>query len=261
MSPTAVQIIAHQGGAAQWPGNSMRAFEAVAQRAIAGVELDIHLSRDGHLVVLHDAVIQLEDGGKRVSDLTADEISACGHADGVGRTLPEVLELLRRTAPAFDIQIDIKTDVHARPYPDVAHKLAALIQDLSMERQAIVASFLPETLSEFHRRLPAVRLRGGLMPFTAEVMGGAFAAIDLYRAAGASILDVNHQMLDRTLIEQIRSCGMTVGVATVNGKDSLLRWIAEPIDRIITDEPDLALALSQARGASTPACPVLAEKS
>jgi glycerophosphoryl diester phosphodiesterase len=254
MRPTTVQVIAHQGGAAQWPGNSMRAFEAIAQRAIAGVELDIHVSRDGHLVVLHDAMMQLTDGRKPVSDLTADEISA-SHADGVGRTLREVLEVLHRTAPAFDIQIDIKTDVYARPYPDVVRKLAALIQDLSVERQAIVASFLPETLSEFHRHLPAVRLRGGLMPFTAEVMGGAFAAIDLYRAAGASILDVNHQMLDRSLIEHIRSRGMTVGVATVNGMDSLLRWMAEPIDRIITDEPDLALALSQARGASTPACP------
>ena len=247
-----MKIIAHQGGALQWPGNSMTAFEAIAARPVDGVELDVHLSRDGVPVVLHDPVLRTPAGPRRIADLTARQIAAYGGHSGAGPPLSAVLPLFRSRSAGFEVQVEIKTDAYGRPYPGLVPTLAAVLRAAGLEAQAVIASFLPATLSEVGRLLPEVRLRGGLVPIATDLLGGAFAAIDRYWQAGATIIDVNQAMLDAAILTALGDRGLIAGVATVNGDDALRHWLRQPVTRLITDQPDLALAL---RAELTPSAP------
>lgn len=240
-----LKIFAHQGGAAQWPANSLRAFEQVAKRAIDGVELDVHCASDGVIVVTHDAFIAFGDRLRPVASLTSHELRQGCEENGAGRSFDEVLEVLRPSN--LDIQIDLKTDHHGRPYGDLTPRLAALIGQYGLHDRVILSSFLPQALVEARALLPACRLRSGIMPLVTEQLGGTFAAIGRYKESGVSILDFNARMFDADALAAARAASMEVGIGTINGAPQLRDWMSQPIDRLLTDEPDLALAVRDAR--------------
>jgi glycerophosphoryl diester phosphodiesterase len=240
---SAPRIFAHQGGAGQWQGNSLTAFEQIASRDIDGVELDVHRTADGVLAVIHDAVISREGGPRSIASLTYDEVrTACG-AEGAGYSLEAILSILVKTR--LEVQIDIKTDLFGRPYSDLVSQLASIIRKFEMQDRTILSSFLPNTLAEVRRALPGCRLRSGLMPLVSEQLGGAYSAITKYRDVGVTILDLNLRMYDADLVSAARRASMEVGIATVNGAECLDHWMRQPIDRLITDEPDVALAVAR----------------
>ena len=238
-----IKIIAHQGGAGQWPGNSMTAFENVAKRPVDGVELDVHLTRDGEVVVLHDPAIWTSSGPEHASSLTASEIARARPNAGFAPLLRDVLPLFRDRTADFELQIDVKTDHHATRYPGILLKLADILATARLENTTVIASFLPSILGEAGNIMPGVRLRGGLTPLATEVLGGAKSAIEEYHTAGASIVDVNGLMLDRTIMGWLANLGIATGVAIANDDHQIRYWLAQPIQRMITDEPDTALSL------------------
>jgi glycerophosphoryl diester phosphodiesterase len=240
------KIFAHQGGAAQWPANSLQAFEQIAKRAVDGVELDVHCASDGVIVVAHDAVIMFGDAQRAVASLTSRELRQSHGDNGAGRSFDEVLEILRPSR--LDIQIDIKTDHHGRPYPALTQSLAALIAQYGLQDRVILSSFLPHALAEARSLLPTCRLRSGIMPLVTEQLGGTCVAIGRYKESGCSILDFNTRMFDAEALAAARDAAMEVGVGTINGAPQLRHWLSQPIDRVLTDEPDLALAVRE-RGA------------
>jgi glycerophosphoryl diester phosphodiesterase len=243
---TAPKIFAHQGGAAQWPANSLQAFAQIAQRAVDGVELDVHCASDGVIVVTHDAFIAFGDQTRPIASLTSAELRQSYGECGAGHSFDEVLEILRPSC--LDIQIDIKTDHHGRPYDGLTPRLAALIAQYGLQDRAIFSSFLPHALEEIRSLLPGSRLRSGIMPLVTEQLGGTCAAIRTYQESGVSILDFNTRMFDAKVLAAARAASMEVGVGTINGAPALRYWMRQPIDRLLTDEPDLALAVRDGTG-------------
>lgn len=232
-----VAILAHQGGAGQWPGNSLQAFAEIAKRSVEGVELDVHRLADGRLVVHHDPSITVGTTRRALSSLRAGDLASGAAPPG----LDEVLSLLGPTR--LDLQIDVKTDEHAVAYPDLLPALVRLLRERDLAGRSIISSFSIATLREARGLAPEIRLRAGLMMAATEQLGGAFAALAAYAAEGVGIVDVNLQMIDARIIDAVKRHGMQCGVATVNGEAALGAWLARPIDRLITDEPDLALRL------------------
>lgn len=234
-------VVAHQGGARQWPGNSLRAFEAVARSGVDVVEFDVHQTADGELVVLHDPLVDVDGLRVPVSSLRGEDIRALRGATGDGLPLTDILRVLQ-PGPSL-IQIDVKTDHRGVPYPGLLPALARDVEALGEPDRIILSSFLTETLAQARSLFPTAALRSGLMPLVTEQLGGALSALLAYRHVGASIIDINLAMIDETLIYAAANAGMVVGVGVVNGSQSLSRWLQAPVARVLTDEPDLAMRL------------------
>jgi glycerophosphoryl diester phosphodiesterase len=242
---TSPQIVAHQGGAGQWPANSLLAFREVARSKADGVELDVHMTADGQIVVAHDTVAVIDGRLQPIAALEYRQLQYRYAEEGLYSSLQDVVAILHDCL--LDIQIDIKSDLLERPYSRLLPILATIIGQFALHERVILSSFSPQVLKLAQALLPACRLRSGLMPLVTEQLGGVPAAISLYRSLGVSILDLNVKLCHPEIVALARAAAMEVGVGTVNGTEAIAHWIQQPIDRLITDEPDAAWRIRQAQ--------------
>ena len=139
------KVWAHRGASAYAPENTLEAFRLAAEQKADGVELDVQLSKDGELVVIHDETIdRVSDGSGYVRDYTLEELKRFHfnrlhpeYADARIPTLAEVYELLKPTG--LEINVEIKTGIYF--YPGIEEKLFRLEQALGMQGKIIYSSF------------------------------------------------------------------------------------------------------------------------
>ena len=139
------KIFAHRGASAYAPENTMEAFHLAAKQGADGIELDVHVTKDGEVVVTHDEKIdRVSNGSGFVKDMTLRELkrlSFHNHMEsyvGAGiPTLREVLEFVKTTTMA--VNIELKTGLYW--YPNIEEKTVALVHELGMQDRIIYSSF------------------------------------------------------------------------------------------------------------------------
>jgi len=149
-----IHNIAHRGASAYEPENTLRAFERAIALGATMIELDVHLSRDERLVVVHDADLsKTTNGVGRVHEMSLDQIKRldAGRGERVP-TLPEAIELARGRA-----QLYIELKGQRTPAP-----LAQTLRDMRFADQAIVASFYPWLTQKVKWLAPEIRARAAL---------------------------------------------------------------------------------------------------
>jgi glycerophosphoryl diester phosphodiesterase len=219
------QSIAHRGASAHEHENSRAAFRKARQLGADAVELDVHATRDGALVVHHDATVG--DLG-RVSDLTAERLQ--GHRLPNGETIPllsEVLPLLR----GLEVWVEVKG---LEEYFD-ALLLRTLAEGPEPDRYA-VHSFDHKLIRRLYQRSPGTRL-GVLM--SARLVD-PLAALD---AAGASTLWQSAEFVDRWLVDTLHAANRRLIAWTANDDTDIGRLAAIGVDGICSDHPERVLAL------------------
>ncbi len=161
-APRKRMLFAHRGlwqgqenGPQSVPENSMAAFRAAVERGF-GIETDVQLSRDGHLILFHDDTLQRMCGDPRaVCDVPYAEMRAM-HLMGTKETLPDPAMLLKLTDGRVPLLLEIKT---GRRIPELCEKLCALLD--TYRGFYMIESFDPRALWWFRRHRPKV-LRGQL---------------------------------------------------------------------------------------------------
>ena len=151
-------IAAHRGGARLWPENSLTAFRGALGLGVDLVELDVHQTRDGEVVVVHDPTLDRTTTGRgAVRDLTWAELAPVvirGTADERLPRLAEVLALLQPTP--VGLLLEIKTGPGATRYPGIEERVLALVQAAGLADRTTVMAF-DWTILERLRALSAVR--------------------------------------------------------------------------------------------------------
>jgi glycerophosphoryl diester phosphodiesterase len=242
------EIVAHRGGAGLWPENSLTAFREVRSLGVDQIEMDVHLTADGELAVIHDPLLDRTTNGqgavaaKTRAELTA--ISPTGLSEGVV-VLDEVLELLAPTG--LPLQIEIKTDQHGIRYPGIEEKAIAAVRKLGLLDRVIFGSFQPETVARVRELAPETTRCGFVGSKAAQKAGGLVPAIGIMADAGADYIGLQHTIADADALKAVRSLGLSLGVWTVNDRADLDRWVRQPVDFVTTDRPDLALAAREGR--------------
>jgi glycerophosphoryl diester phosphodiesterase len=233
-----VLIIGHRGARNLWPENSLEGFERTRDLGVEAVEFDVHLSRDGELVVIHDPTLErTTEGTGPVADRTASELAAMG----VPR-LEAVLDIYAGTS--IELHIEIKTDALGRSYEGLEKRLLDVIAGGKLGQQAIVTSFVPEILETVRRLSPNQRVLGSLDRRSAEIFGGLPAALDRFAIIGNCMIAVEKGLLSDSLELCLRRVGGEfLGAWVPNEADDIAQWLARPIRQITTDRPDVALAL------------------
>ncbi|MFY1679616.1 MULTISPECIES: glycerophosphodiester phosphodiesterase [unclassified Streptomyces] len=222
--------IGHRGMAGVEPENTLRSFVAAERAGLDAVELDLHLSKDGALIVIHDAEVdRTTDGSGPVAEKTLAELRALDA--GGGERVPVFEEVLE--AVSLPIQAEIK-DVAA------ARTLAGTMLRLDLADRVEVISFHDEAIVELARLVPGARTALVAQYYGPEV-------VDRAVAAGARTLCLDVRRLTLETVARARAARLRVLSWTVNTDQELRLVRTLELDGATTDRPEIHRA---ARAAS-----------
>ena len=241
-----VLIVGHRGARDLWPENSLDGFRRTRDLGVDAVEFDVHLARDGGLVVIHDPTLErtVEATGT-VADRTVAQLAASPLRKAGGEGVPSleaVLDVFAGTP--IELQIEIKTDALGSAYRGLEAKLIELIARRDLGERTILTSFVPGILETVRRLDPGQRLLASLDRRSAEMMGGLAPALDRFAAIGGCMVAVEKSLLSGSLDFCVERLGSErLGAWVPNEADEIAAWMAKPIRQITTDRPDRALRL------------------
>lgn len=235
----APQILAHRGARRVAPENTLPAFAAALDMGVDGIELDVHLSRDGRLVVIHDFALEATTSGHglvtahtaaELAQLDAGSHFAPGFAAVGVPTLDDVFDLV---ADRCLVNVEIKSE--ELDGGNAADALVALLRARALHEQVIVSSFNPATLIKLRWLEP--RLALGLL--FEEALPPHLQRAWLSPILQPQALHPWAPLVDADFMAWAREQGVAVNVWTVNEPAEARRLAALGVDALITDVPDL----------------------
>lgn len=235
------ELASHRGGAFLWPENSLMAIRAACGFAAEQVEIDIHASRDGEPVVMHDATLErMTDGEGPVAaqDWAALRLLRVKGTGGEG--VPHLRDAARAVLEGGKIlRLEIKAGPDGAPYAGLTEAAAAVLPDRA---RCVVMSFEPATVAEaaslggFRETVLLVDRRRRLASRAADLVAAC-------RACGATELGVSIEAADEALVAAMHAAGLRVSVWGANHAPTIARSLALGLDAVATDDPPLAAAM------------------
>ncbi|MBM4293684.1 MAG: glycerophosphodiester phosphodiesterase [Deltaproteobacteria bacterium] len=218
-----IKIIGHRGSPREEPENTLRSFRRALDLGAWGVELDVRLSRDGRLVVIHDpAVDRTTNGRGMVQDLTFAQLRELDA--GRGEPIPaleEVVDLVRGRGGRLLVELKA---------PEAAGPLLRLFQKRRLFDDACLISFWHPVVKTLKEQEP--RLQAGVLMVGCPVDPGAVA-----RAAGADFLILNYAYVNRELADAVKAAGLKLIVWNIDEVDTLKFFLEFHPDAICTNRP------------------------
>jgi glycerophosphoryl diester phosphodiesterase len=242
-------VAAHRGGARLWPENSLTAFRGAIGLGVDLVELDVHQTRDGEVVVVHDPTLERTTTGRgAVRDLSWSELATVGIRGTPDERVPRLADVLALLRPsAVGLLLEIKTGPAGTHYPGIEERVLALLQDSGLADRTTIMAFDWAILERLRALSPSVRLTGLLGQHGATRAGGIEAVVPRLRALGVNDLGIERTLLTPEAVRAARDAGLSIGVWTVNDPEELRRVLGAGVDYVTTDQPDVALRLRGAR--------------
>jgi len=227
-------VFGHRGAKAYAPMNTLAAFVLAADQGAHGVELDVHRSRDGYPVILHDFTLEDTTNAQgRVTDMTLADLKAldAGSWFGpqfVGVQIPTLDEVFEAVGQRLFVNVEIKAETEESD--GVEEVVADCIRRHNMAARVIVSSFNPPTLVRFRALMPDVPV--GYLYEGADVPQDAiYEAFHPYR-----------EHVTAEMVEACRARNQYLNVWTVNDPQTAVALVEMGVHGIITDNPDTVLA-------------------
>jgi len=226
--------IAHRGASGRGlaPENTLAAFEKALDIGVDMLEIDVRVTGDGQLIVLHDPSLdRTTDCEGIVREMGLDEIRQADAGDGERvPILGEVFDLARNRAP---ILLEIKSDF-------IAERVVQAIADAQIEEQVVVQSFNPQTVERVKRlapHLPSSLLIGELPTTPSRVR--ARRLVSQVLEVGANTLSIWHATLTPSLIEEMRKRGIAVWAWTVDEEITMRDLAMMGVQGLVTNYPNV----------------------
>ena len=248
--------VAHRGGAQLAPENTIAAFLNALSLPIDAIELDVHMSRDGHVVVFHDNQVNKRTNGS--GNLLDLDLAYLRRLDAAARypggwpepqqipTLSEVLELAKGRAQVY---IEIKTSKRGQTYgsyPNIAEKVIELVHEAGMINNVLVISFDWQILSTIKSIEPTVET-GMLVSkkvWNPSARKGMSLLIEKAAEYGCEWINMDYKLFTTEILQAIQSNGLKIGLWTVNSEAEILRFAEAGVDSLTSDRPDLFSVIS-----------------
>ncbi len=243
-------VAAHRGGALLWPENSLLAFRNAIALGADFLELDVHLSKDGEVVVIHDpALDRTTTGVGAVRDRTLAELRALRLKDKDGKITDEVIptleEVVGLAAPrGVRLLVEIKVDARRERYPAIEEKVVTILDSRQMTFRTIVIAFEEDTVHRIRQLRSDVMVGALYSPRTLKQKRATVGwALETFRRLGARFVGLHQALVTSRVVEQAREEGLAVGVWTVNELAVMQRFVELGVHMLVTDRPDLAKEL------------------
>ena len=233
-------IIAHRGASLYAPENTLPAFQLAILQGADAIELDVKLSADGQVVVIHDQTIDRTTGENgRVRELSLEvlrSLDAGSHFDisFQGAQIPTLVEVLDIISQRSFLNIELTN--YDKITDNLPEKVAYLINRHNLKRRILFSSFNPIALVRIHRLLPEVPI--GLLSLPGK--GGAWARSCIGKLIPYSSLHCEQSDVTTKLVSRTQAKGKKLFVYTVNREEDIYRMFTIGVDGIFTDDPTLA---------------------
>ena len=235
------KIFAHRGASGYAPENTLEAFALAMDIGADGIELDVQMTKDGEVVVIHDETInRVSDGKGRVKDYTLvqlREFSFDNHMECYGHvsipTLKEVLELVRPSK--MDVNIELKTGIYW--YPTLEEKVMEIVKNCGMEERVIYSSFNHYSVQKI-RELDS-------KAETAYLYSDVILDVENYakRTGVCGLHPAVYHLKMAGFMEKYKESSCKVRVWTVDDIQDMHLFIRHELEAVITNYPDKALEI------------------
>jgi len=241
------KIYGHRGSKGSYPENSMLGFNKAIEAGVAGVEIDIHMTKDNKIVVFHDSTLtRTSTGSGYIKDLTLEEIRQFkigpkfkgfekyekSWDEEIIPTLDEVLELFKQ----HDLEVNIELKTYEIAYPGMEKLMFEIVKDSGYDPDKVIySSFHIPTIIKLREINPNAKL-GLLTHMNLPRIEDYFAALGLEAFHPGKDLVLANPNLWAPLADKLR-------IWTVNEPAQMQMLIDMGVEAIITDYPEVALKL------------------
>jgi glycerophosphoryl diester phosphodiesterase len=255
-------VLAHQGGEWLFPSNTMLAMEGAMALGVDVLEMDLHATRDGVLVLIHDDTVdRTTDGTGAVKEMTfaelrqldagyywTDDDGASYPYRGQGIVIPSLEEIMI-AFPGMWLNVEIK-----QQEPSITGATCDLIRQYGMSERVLLASFHQVVMEAFRAACPEVAtsmIAAEIRPFwilNTLFLGRLYqppANAHAFQVPERSTLPVlgEVQVITPRFVRNAQRHNIEVHVWTINETADMERLLATGVDGLITDRPDLMLEL------------------
>jgi len=248
------RIAAHRGGAALWPENSLLAFQSAIALGSDLLELDVHLTTDRTVAVIHDPTLErTTDGAGPVGDATAADLRRL-RLRGPGATLTdehvptldEVLAAASASTAPVGLLVEVKGPAVGVRYEGLEELVLAALARAGLQARATLMAFNPEVIERVRALAPRARTTFLVSRGAIERAGARpEQSVDWAVAAGVTDLGVEYTLADERLVAAAHGAGLALGVWTVNDAAEIRRMLDLGVDIVTSDRPDLARRLQR----------------
>ena len=237
------EIFAHRGASGYAPENTLEAFRLAMEQGADGMELDVHLTKDGEVVVIHDETLdRTSNGHGNVRDYTLEELKKFSFHNHMEKyqgvqipTLKEVLNLVKNSR--IKVNIELKTGIYW--YEGIEEKTMDIVKTMGMEDRVIYSSFNHYSIQKV--------LEQNSDAETAYLFSDVPLNMEKYaKDTGVKGLHpaVYHlKMAD--FLETYMKSGLKVRVWTVNNKEDMKMFMDAGVDAVITNYPKVSVELRE----------------
>ncbi|WP_440442873.1 glycerophosphodiester phosphodiesterase [Phascolarctobacterium succinatutens] len=235
-----VQIFAHRGFSGYYPENTMLAFQKVAEETVAdGIELDIQLTKDGEIVIMHDEMLdRTTNGSGWLKDHTLEELKMLSVGVNVKgffprQTIPTLREYFTwlKTTKLIT-NIELKTSYFE--YEGIEEKLIAMVKEFGLEDQIWYSSFNHYTVARIKKLMPEAKC--GLLTDTWLMNIGEYAA-----SQGAATVNARTYFCTKEgVAADLHAHNIALQAWTPNDAEMMQELVDAGVDVLITNYPDIA---------------------
>ena len=236
MGPYPVVRVAHRGASGLCPENTRLAFERAIALGVDLIELDVHLTRDGELAVIHDDRLErTTNGAGYVRDHTAAQLRQLDA--GLGEPVPLLSEVLRLAeAGGVRLCVEAKGEDEAETIT-IAEAVVSALKAADWTRRAILTSFVAPALSRARALDPLLATMLDPSPQDGSLSPRALCEQTL--ACGANRLSYDHNFVTAAVAAECRLAGLALWPWAPNEPDDMRRLLALGVPGIETDRPDV----------------------
>jgi glycerophosphoryl diester phosphodiesterase len=219
-------IIAHRGASGHAPENTLAAFQLAMDHQADGIELDVMLSKDQQIVVIHDDTVdRTTNGSGRVKELPLEALQVLDA--GGGEKIPTLEDVLGTFGGQCLINIELKN--YASPFDALPILVAKMVNTFGLTDKVLISSFNPFNFRRFRRHCPGVKLGLLTLPNKANLW--------VWRWFNYDALHPYYQDVDRDLVSKAKASQQQVNVWTVDSPDEIRRLATLKVDSLITNYP------------------------
>ena len=238
------QVLAHRGASGWAPETTLAAYRLALEMKVDYLELDVHMTKDGEIVAIHDTLVdRTTDGKGAVGDLTLAQIKQLDAGSWFNRAYPDRArpEFAGQKIPTLQEIIDLARHSSAGLYietknpeiypPGFEAKVIEIIRFNRFEKRVMVQSFNAGSVQKTKKLDASV-------PTALLIEKIEDDPVDAVLAAGANELAIQFRLLTPAILRKAREKGLTVAVWTVDEAEDLKRMAGMGVERIITNYPD-----------------------
>ncbi|HET6243344.1 MAG: glycerophosphodiester phosphodiesterase [Bacteroidetes bacterium] len=243
-----IMVIAHRGSSAIAPENTISAFKQAVIEGSDIIELDVHQSKDGVVLCIHDEELSRTTTGKgKVINFTFEELKLFDA--GVkfsqkfkGETIPSLEQVLEEIKLPILIEIKNATGY----YPEIEQNIINLLKKHNSINRCIIQSFENSILfkiRELNDQVELHKLVLGNLPIVPFHIDNKLKRGEITEYSNVKAINPNHKFLSKNLVDQIHKNGQKVFTWTVDDESDMIKVIGFGVDGIITNYPDRLLNL------------------